>query len=173
MIRTTTTLGLMTVLLLAGCATRPPDRISHHEAQRLSTVVDATVLSVRPVTVDGRPSGAGAVAGGAVGAIAGASASHPRNAGAYSLLGMVAGAWLGNAIEDAGTVQAAQELLVQLRNGERRAIVQAIGSDAFKPGDTVWLVGSGGRVRVTLAPAALAPAPAPVALPMPVPGVRS
>lgn len=170
---TTTTLGLMTVLLMAGCATRQPDQIRRYDTQRLSTVVDATVLSVRPVTVDGSQSGAGAVAGGAIGAIAGSSAGSPRNAGANSLLGMVAGALLGSAIEYGSTVEASQELLVQLRNGERRAIVQGIGSEAFKPGDRVMLVSSGGRVRVAHAPAGVTPQPAPVALPMPVPGTRS
>lgn len=173
MIRTTASLGLMAALLLAGCATSNPDVISRHDAQRLSTVVDATVLTVRPVTVTGQQSGAGAVAGGAIGAIAGASAGHPRNAGAYSLLGAVAGAVLGNAVEFGSTQEASLELLVQLRNGERRAIVQGVGSDVFRPGDAVMLVSSGGRVRVTRTPDGLPPQPAPGSLPTPVPGTRS
>lgn len=173
MFRTTTSLGLMAVLLLAGCATSNPDLVSRHEAQRLSTVLDATVLTVRPVTVAGNQTGAGAVAGGAIGAMAGASAGNWRNSGAYSLLGAVAGAVLGNAVEYGSTQEASLELLVQLRNGERRAIVQGVGSEAFRPGDAVLLVSSGGRVRVMRTPDGLPPQPAPVSLPMPVPGTRS
>ncbi len=173
MIRTTASLGLLAALLLAGCATRNPDEISRYEAQRLSTVVDATVLSVRPVMVSGQQSGAGAVAGGTIGAIAGGSAGNYRNAGAYSLLGAVAGALLGNAIEYGSTQEASLELLVQLRNGERRAIVQGIGSETFRPGDAVMLVNSGGRVRVMRTPDGVPVQPAPVSLPTPVPGIRS
>lgn len=91
MIRTTTTLGLMAALLLAGCATSSPDVISRNDAQRMSTVVDATVLTVRPVTVDGSQSGAGAVAGGAVGAIAGSSVGGRRESAAIGVLGAVPG----------------------------------------------------------------------------------
>lgn len=45
------TLGL--VAALTACATSSPDIIQRGEAQRLSEVVDATVLTIHPVTVDG------------------------------------------------------------------------------------------------------------------------
>ena len=177
MIRTTASLGLMAALLLAGCASSNPDVISRNDAQRLSTVVDATVLTVRPVTVDGSQSGAGAVAGGAVGAIAGSSVGGRRESSAIGLLGAVAGAVVGNVIERSSTREESFEILVQLRNGERRAIVQAKGSESFNPGDAVIIVSTGGKVRVARAPAGLPPADrpgtSPTKLPQPVSGVRS
>ena len=51
------------VASLAACATSNPDVIQRGDAQRMSQVQDATVLSVRPVTVDGNQSGIGATAG--------------------------------------------------------------------------------------------------------------
>jgi hypothetical protein len=54
---------------LSACATSSPDVVSRNEAQRLSQIQDATVLSVRPVVIDGSQSGAGAVTGGVVGGI--------------------------------------------------------------------------------------------------------
>ena len=177
MIRTTASLGLMAALLLAGCASSNPDVISRNDAQRLSTVVDATVLTVRPVTVDGSQSGAGAVAGGAVGAIAGSSVGGRRESAAIGLLGAVAGAVVGNVIERSSTREESLEILVQLRSGERRAIVQAKGSESFNPGDAVIIVSTGSKVRVARAPAGHAPGDAPGAsppkLPQPVSGVRS
>lgn len=163
---------LASLLALAGCATYGPDVISPYEAQRIATVEDATVLTVRPVTVDGSQSGAGAVAGGAVGAMAGASSSDWRYSGLYSVMGAVAGALLGNAIERSATQQASFELLLQMRNGQRRAVVQAAGAEAFKPGDAVIVVSSGSRVRVTHAPAVAVPQAPPATLPAPVPGTR-
>ena len=173
MIRTTAFLALMAALLGAGCASSNPDLISRNDAQRLSTVVDATVLTVRPVTVDGSQTGAGAVAGGAVGAIAGSSVGGRRESAAIGLLGAVAGAVVGNVIERSSTREESLEILVQLRNGERRAIVQAKGSESFHPGDAVMLISSGGRVRVTRAPHDVPAQPAPVSRPTPVPGTRS
>lgn len=171
--RTTVSLGLMAALLLAGCATSNPDVISRNDAQRMSTVVDATVLTVRPVTVDGSQSGAGAVAGGAVGAIAGSSVGGRRESSAIGLLGAVAGAVVGNAIERSSTREDSFEIMVQLRNGERRAIVQAAGKELFKPGDAVVIVSNGGKVRVSRAPDGLPSQPAPVSMPTPMPGTRS
>lgn len=164
---------LALMLALAGCATSSPDVISRQEAQRLATVEDATVLSVRPVTVDGSQSGAGAVAGGAVGAMAGSSVGGHRESGIYGVLGAVAGAVAGNVIERSTTQEASLELMLQLRNGQRRAVVQAAGSETFKPGDAVIIVNSGGRVRVTRAPAVSVPQSTPETPPAPVPGARS
>lgn len=138
--------------VLAGCATSSPDMISRNDAQRMATVLDATVLSVRPVTVDGSQSGAGAATGAVVGGIAGSSVGGRREAVAVGVIAAVAGAVAGNVIERAGTREEALEIMVQLKNGERRAIVQAKGNESFQPGDAVILVSNGSKVRVMLAP---------------------
>ena len=70
------------------------------------------------------------------------------------MIGAVAGAVAGHAIERAATRESAVEVLIQLRNGERRAIVQAQGNETLAPGDPVILVTTGGKTRVTRAPAA-------------------
>ncbi len=140
-------------LMLAGCATSSPDVIQRGDAQRLSTVVDAVVLSVRAVTVEGSQSGVGAAAGGAVGGIAGYGAgSSQREAQVIGIVGAVAGAVAGNVIERAGTREEASEILVQLKNGERRAIVQGKGNEVFEPGEPVILITTSGKVRVAKAP---------------------
>jgi len=150
---------------LSACATSSPDVVSRNEAQRLSQVQDATVLSVRPVVIDGSQSGAGAVTGGVVGGIAGASVGGHREAVAVGVLAAVAGAVAGNAIERAGTREEALEILVQLRNGERRSIVQGKGSENLQPGEPVILVSSNGKTRVMRAPAVTPPAPTPAPAP--------
>lgn len=142
------------VAILSGCSTTSPDTIQRGDAQRLSQVQDAVVLTVRPVKVDGSQSGVGAAAGGVVGAIAGSSVGGRREGQVVGVLGAVAGAVVGNAIERSSTAEEALEVVLQLRNGERRSVVQAKGSESFAPGDAVILVTTGGKTRVTRAPAA-------------------
>lgn len=145
-------MGTLLALLLAGCATSSPDIVARSDAQRLSMVQDATVLSVRPVTVDGSQSGMGSIAGGLVGGVAGGSVGGRREGVIVGVLGAVAGAVAGNAIERSATREDAVEILLQLRNGERRAIVQARGNENLVPGDAVVLVMTGAKARVTRAP---------------------
>jgi outer membrane lipoprotein SlyB len=146
------------VASLAACATSSPDVIQRSEAQRMSQVQDATVLSIRPVTVDGSQSGIGAGAGAVAGGVAGSSIGGRREGVVGAVLGAVVGGVVGNAVERGTTKEQAVEILVQLRNGERRAIVQAQGAEAIAPGDAVVLVTTGGKTRVTRAPAVY-PAP--------------
>jgi len=146
--------------LLSGCSTTSPDVVQRGDAQRMSQVQDAVVLSVRAVTVEGQQSGVGGVAGGVVGAIAGSSVGGRRDSQVGGVLGAVAGAMLGNAMERQGTREDAVELMLQLRNGERRAIVQARGSEALQAGDSVVIVTTGGKTHVSRAPNAY-PTPAP------------
>jgi len=138
--------------LIAGCSTTSPDVLQRGDAQRLSQVQDATVLSVRPVKVDGSQSGIGGTTGAVVGGVAGSSVGGRREAVAVGVIGAVAGAVVGNAIERAATSEDAVEILLQMRSGERRAIVQAKGSEVLNPGDAVILVTTGGKTRVTKAP---------------------
>lgn len=155
-------------LAAAGCTTTSPDVVSRNDAQRLSTVVDAVVLSTRPVVVDGTQSGVGATSGAVVGGIAGSSVGGSREAVAVGVIGAVVGGVIGNVSERLATREDAQEILVQLKSGERRAIVQAKGSESFNPGDAVILVTTGGKTRVMRAPA-VAPAGGsqPVGTPVP------
>ena len=147
------------VATLAACSTTSPDVVQRGDAQRMSTVQDATVLSIRPVTVDGSQSGIGGVTGAVAGGVAGSSVGGHREGAVVRVLGAVAGAVIGNAVERSATKEDAVEILVQLRNGERRAIVQAKGTEVLNPGDPVILVSTGGKTRVTRAPAVTQPAP--------------
>ncbi|WP_294771738.1 hypothetical protein [uncultured Rhodoferax sp.] len=141
------------VLALAACASSSPDVIQRGDAQRLAQVQDGVVLSVRNVVVDGSQSGIGAAVGGVVGAIGGSAGSGvQREAQVLGVLAGVAGAAAGNAIERFSTKEDAVEILVQLKGGDRRAIVQAKGSEQLAAGDAVILVTTGGKVRVTKAP---------------------
>lgn len=141
------------ILALAACASSSPDVIQRGDAQRMAQVQDGVVLSVRNVVVDGSQSGIGAGVGGVVGAIGGyAGSGVPREAQVLGVLAGVAGAAAGNAIERFSTKEDAVEILVQLKGGERRAIVQAKGNELLAAGDSVILVTTGGKVRVTKAP---------------------
>ena len=144
---------LAVALALGACASSSPDVIKRGDTQRMSRVEDAVVLSVRSVIVDGSQSGAGAAVGGVVGAIGGYSGSGvQREAQVLGVLAGVAGAAAGNAIERFATREEANEILVRLKNGENRAIVQAKGAEKLEPGDAVLIITSGGKVRVTKAP---------------------
>ena len=147
---------------LAACTTTNPDVVQKGDAQRLSQVQDATILSVRPVVVDGNQTGVGAVTGGVVGGISGASVGGRREGAIVGVLVAVVGSVIGNAIERAATREDAVELLLQMKNGERRTLVQAKGGELFAAGEPVILITTGGKTRVVRAPTAV-PAATPAA----------
>ncbi|NVO04892.1 MAG: hypothetical protein HXX19_02535 [Rhodoferax sp.] len=139
--------------VLGACASSSPDVIQRGDAQRMAKVEDGVVLSIRTVTVDGSQSGIGAAVGGVVGAVGGYGGSGvQREAQVLGVLAGVAGAAAGNAIERFSTREEAVEILVQLKGGERRAIVQAKAAEKLEAGDPVIIVTTGSKVRVTKAP---------------------
>jgi outer membrane lipoprotein SlyB len=138
---------------LTACASSSPDVIRRENAQIMSQIQDGVVISVRAVTVDGSQSGIGAAAGGVIGALGGSGGSGgsgvQREQQVLGVLGAVAGAAVGNAIERLTTREEAVEIIVQLKNGDRRAIVQAKASEILAAGDAVNIVTTGSKVRVT------------------------
>lgn len=147
----TASAGLM-LAVLAACSTTSPDVVKPGDAQRLSQVEDAVVLNVRPVVVEGSQSGAGAATGAVIGGVGGASVGGSREQVIVGVVGAVVGGVVGNAVERFGTREDANEILLQMSNGQRRSIVQAKGNETFNPGDAVLLVTTGGKVRVMRAP---------------------
>ena len=156
-------------LALGACATSNPNVVPVYQAQRVSHVYDATVLAVRPVTIDGSQSGVGAGAGAIVGGIAGSAVGGGNGAAIATVLGAVVGGVAGNAIERDSTTQNGVEIIVQMRDGQRRAVIQGVTADAWTPGDPVIMIVTGGNARIARAPQA-APVPtypAPAAYPAP------
>ncbi len=157
---------LLSALVLSACATSSPDVVRRDDAQRQSVVYDAVVLSIRDVKIDGSQSGVGGVAGAVVGGVAASTVGKGRGSDVAAVLGAIAGAAVGNAMERGNTSEAAEELLLQFNNGERRTVVQGKGQDQLRPGDSVVVIQTGQRFRVVRAPAR-APASAPAPAPMP------
>ena len=160
---------IVIALALGACATSNPNVVPVYQAQRVSHVYDATVLAVRPVTIDGSQSGVGAGAGAIVGGIAGSAIGGGNGAAIATVLGAVVGGVAGNAIERDSTTQNGVEIIVQMRDGQRRAVIQGVTADAWAPGDPVILIVSGGNARIARAPQA-APVPtypAPASYPAP------
>jgi outer membrane lipoprotein SlyB len=143
--------ALLFALAVAGCSTTSPDVVQRGDAQRLSSVQDAVVISVRPVVVDGSQSGVGAVTGAVVGGVAGSTVGSGATSTIVGVLAGVAGGVIGNTVERRATTEQAIEIILQLSNGERRAIVQAQGTEVISAGDRVVLVSTGGTTRVTRA----------------------
>lgn len=147
--------ALATIVALTGCVVANPDAVHPYHTQRMSRVQEATILTMRPVSVEGYQTGAGAVTGAVAGGVAGSSVGGYREGAVLGVVGAVAGALIGDAIERDATRQQAWEFIVQMRNGEQRAIVQGRNAESLNPGDRVLLVTTDGRTRVTRAPAHL------------------
>jgi outer membrane lipoprotein SlyB len=144
-------LATLVAASLVGCATHDPDVRHRGETQRMAQVQDGTVVAVRQVRVEGPQTGTGTAVGMVTGAVAGSNVGGYRDAPVFAFLGAILGGVIGTAIErDAGTTNAV-ELIVQLRNGERVAIVQAKGQEEFRAGDPVMVVSQGRSARVTRA----------------------
>jgi len=156
-------------LALGACATSDPNVVPVYGAQRMSHVYDATVLSVRPVTIDGSQSGLGAGAGAIVGGIAGSAVGGGNGAAIATVLGAVVGGVAGNAVERDSTKQNGVEIIVQMRDGQRRAVIQGVTSDAWMPGDPVIVIVTGANARIARAPQAAPSAayPGPAVYPAP------
>ncbi len=151
------------LVTLAGCQTASPEVVQRDGAQRLSTVEDATVLSVHAVRIDGTQSGLGAVGGAVVGGIAGSNVGGPRGSGIVGIAGAIAGGVIGNAIERDATKQDGVEILLQMKDGARRSVIQGSGGEMFAAGDAAIVVTTGDRVRVLHAPSAATSHATPVA----------
>jgi outer membrane lipoprotein SlyB len=84
--------------------------------------------------------------------VGGSTVGGSRDQIVVGVIGAVVGGVVGNAVERFGTREDANEILLQMSNGQRRSIIQAKGNETFNPGDPVLLVTTGGKVRVMRAP---------------------
>jgi outer membrane lipoprotein SlyB len=120
----------LAVISLFGCAnqTQTGNAYTSGQSRQAQTVQRGTVVSVKDVDVAARPSGAGVLAGGALGGVAGAGngRSGSGQSAASSIVGMVIGGIAGSAIDKKVNTLKGQEISIMLTNGTEIAIAQEI-----------------------------------------------
>lgn len=151
-IRLVSALGaaLLVSVTVSGCtfpSTRrvvPPGAVG-----KVQTVEYGVIEKVDAVVIAGRRTALGTLGGGAVGAAAAGEIGHGAGRRLAQAGGAVVGAVAGQAVEEAVTRDAAQELHVRLDSGKTVVVTQPVPPE-FRPGERVALVSGGaGPARVT------------------------
>ncbi|WP_269496712.1 glycine zipper 2TM domain-containing protein [Castellaniella sp. S9] len=136
--------------VLAGCANHSASSsvYTYGQAQQEQIVRYGTVVSVRPVTIQtDKSSGAGALAGAALGGVAGSTIGGGTGQVLATMGGAVLGGLAGNTIENTAAKTKGLEITVRLDNGETRVIAQA-DDVPLSSGQRVQLISGGGPTRV-------------------------
>jgi len=137
-------------LTVAGCSTQTGSAnvYSYDQAQREQIVRDGTVTKVRPVVLQkDRSSGAGMVAGGALGGVAGSAIGAGTGRDLAIVGGAILGALVGEKVEQGAGKTDGLEITVRLDNGETRVIAQA-ADVPLSVGQRVQVISGSGVTRV-------------------------
>jgi outer membrane lipoprotein SlyB len=133
---------------LTACASLSPQEYSAADARSVESVQFGSVVSVRPVRINGGDNApVGTLAGAAVGGLLGSTIGHGSGSAAAAILGAVGGGLAGNALERNATTQNGEEVVVRLDNGQTIAVVQG-GWQDFATGQRVQVVTGRGGSRV-------------------------
>ncbi|OWT75587.1 MULTISPECIES: glycine zipper 2TM domain-containing protein [unclassified Achromobacter] len=136
--------------LLAGCANNSASSgvYSYDQAQREQIVRTGTVTGVRPITIQNdKSSGAGLVAGGALGGVAGNAIGGGSGRAIATVGGVILGALAGNAVENRVGTSSGLEITVRLDNGESRVVAQAADTPV-SVGQRVQVISGNGPTRI-------------------------
>lgn len=137
-------------VVLAGC-TFPSSRrtIPIGQANVLQRAEVGTVTSVREVNIEGQKSNLGMYGGGIIG---GAAGSGGRGVGGavVQATSAVAGAVVGQAVEEVATRKRAQEITIRLDDGSTVSVTQEVSTGLFMDGDRVKVLNGGGGARVAM-----------------------
>ena len=139
---------VMSLLPLAGCASRGGKTYSDGEVRTLQKVQYGTVLNVGEVTVEEDPSLLGPVLGGVTGGIVGSFFGRGVGQTLFILGGAAAGALAGGAAEYGIRRYTASEITVELDDGSIVVVAQQ-DDEVFVQGDKVRIISTEeGRARV-------------------------
>lgn len=127
----------------------------YNAAQLRGNVQDATVVQTRNVQVEQpgyQERTVGTAIGGVLGAVVANAAAGKRTSTTSRViatgLGAAFGGYAGNKITQQIAKKDAQEVIIQLPNGQMTAVVQPMPADQLNPGDSVRVLQQGGQTRV-------------------------
>jgi outer membrane lipoprotein SlyB len=157
-------LMVSTALLVAACASSNRDTYSKQDVGRSMEMTRGTVVSARPVHIQGESSGLGAAAGGiAAGTIGYSTIGSDSGAAIAGVLLGIAGAVVGALVEQAVTSESGTEYTVQMNDGRTITIVQNEdgAGETIAAGTPVLVQWAGEYSRVIPDQASLSPAAGP------------
>jgi outer membrane lipoprotein SlyB len=140
----------LSAFTLAACNEEPGQgRYSAYETGMAAHVEEGVVVSFRPVQIGSDSSGTGAVVGGVTGAVIGSQFGGRRSDhAAFGVLGALAGAVAGNAIEKDGSQHTGYAYTVRIhKTGELVEIVQPDASPI--PNGVRVAISYGAKVRIS------------------------
>lgn len=133
------------LLASTGCSTLDTRRVGE-----VATVQRGVVTSVKPVTLAGSSTGAGATLGATLGTFVGAQMGGGlRGILVGAMIGQVVGAVAGKAVEKNVTASDGIELIVKLEEGNEIAVPQPTATAAeIRVGDRVTVIQTGATAVV-------------------------
>jgi outer membrane lipoprotein SlyB len=142
--------ALVIAVSVSGCSTPSASAgvYTYGQAQSEQIVRFGTVTGLRPVVIQkDRSSGAGMIAGGALGGVAGSAIGGGTGRDLAIVGGAILGALAGEKIEEQAGKTQGIEITVRLDNGETRVIAQA-DDQRLAVGSRVQVISGAGPVRV-------------------------
>lgn len=142
------------VVALSGCSannTSSGDTFTAAQARQVQTVTYGTLVSVRPVTIQGGDgnNAAGAIGGAVIGGFIGNTIGGGRGRNLATATGVVGGAVAGQGVQSAMSRSNGVELEVRRDDGTSIIVVQAQGTSQFRSGQRVAIATSGSTVTVS------------------------
>lgn len=133
-------LGLASAALLSGCASSQKANVYQTGAvQQQMKVKLATVIDVREVEIETRPTGVGSTAGATTGAVL--AAGNGRGGAVEGIAGAVIGGVVGSIAEKGLSGKKGQEVIYQLDGtSDTLALVQEMDEAPLKAGDRVRVI---------------------------------
>ena len=143
-------ISILFAIFMVSCSysSLRPEVVDRSDAQRMQTVIFATVVSIDRVILSG-DGDTGAVAGAIIGGVAGASVTDSETESDIAgVLGALVGSAVGSKMGDAATRKPAIELLLDLDSGKTVSIIQEEGDYSFAVGQRVKIIKNKGKSRV-------------------------
>lgn len=144
----------MAMALLSGCAnnrTSSGDTFTAAQARQVHTVTYGTLISVRPITIQGGTGEnvAGTLGGTVLGGFLGNTVGGGSGRSLATAAGAVGGAAAGQGIQSAANRSPGVELEIRRDDGSTIIVAQALGTSQFHVGQRVAIASGGGRVTVS------------------------
>jgi outer membrane lipoprotein SlyB len=147
-----TFLGISLVCFsLTGCVSGlEGSSYSRSEARQIQQVEFGTVLSTKPVIIEGQRTDWGELSGVIIGGIAGSSVGEGKGQQIATTLGAIGGAVAASVVEEKATRVQGLELTVKMDSGKILSIVQEVDEiNQFQKGQRVRILMQGSLARVS------------------------